>query len=69
MECSAIVLAAGSRKTLGSAIKKQYLEIQGMPVLGIQSAVLCAAALYKGNYSGDIRRRNRLLPEGDRGQI
>ena len=33
MECSAIVLAAGSGKRMGSAIKKQYLEIQGMPVL------------------------------------
>ena len=33
MECSAIVLAAGSGKRMGTAVKKQYLEIQGMPVL------------------------------------
>lgn len=33
MNCSAIVLAAGSGKRMGTAIKKQYLEIKGMPVL------------------------------------
>lgn len=33
MECSAIVLAAGSGKRMGTAVKKQYLSIKGMPVL------------------------------------
>lgn len=33
MNCSAIVLAAGSGKRMGTAVKKQYLEIKGMPVL------------------------------------
>lgn len=33
MECSVIVLAAGSGKRMGTSVKKQYLEIQGMPVL------------------------------------
>lgn len=33
MECSAIVLAAGSGKRMGTSVKKQYLEIQEMPVL------------------------------------
>lgn len=33
MTCSAIVLAAGSGKRMGTAVKKQYLDIEGLPVL------------------------------------
>lgn len=33
MNCCAIVLAAGSGKRMGTAVKKQYLEIKGLPVL------------------------------------
>ena len=32
-KCTAIVLAGGSGKRMGTAIQKQYLEIQGKPVL------------------------------------
>ena len=40
MECSAIVLAAGSGKRMGTSVKKQYLEIQGCPFLPTACAVL-----------------------------
>lgn len=33
MKCAAIVLAAGSGKRMGTSVKKQYLEIDGMPVV------------------------------------
>lgn len=33
MACSAIVLAAGSGKRMGTSVKKQYLDVGGMPVL------------------------------------
>ena len=32
-KCTAIVLAAGQGKRMGTAVQKQYLEIQGKPVL------------------------------------
>ena len=31
--CTAIVLAAGSGKRMGTSVKKQYLQLNGKPVL------------------------------------
>ena len=32
-KCTAIVLAAGQGKRMGTKVQKQYLEIQGKPIL------------------------------------
>ena len=33
VKCTAIVLAAGQGKRMGTAVQKQYLELAGKPVL------------------------------------
>lgn len=38
--CTAIVLAAGSGKRMGTRIAKQYLEIDGKPFCTIRSLLL-----------------------------
>ena len=44
-KCTAIVLAAGQGKRMGSKIQKQFLEIQGKPVLYYSLACFEASPL------------------------
>ena len=47
MTCSAIVLAAGSGKRMGTAVKKQYLDIEGLPVLAYSLRRFAAQSFIK----------------------
>lgn len=48
-KCTAIVLAAGSGRRMGTTVQKQYLELEGKPVL-----YYCLDVFQKSNYIDEI---------------
>ena len=68
--CTAIVLAAGSGKRMGTKVHKQYLLMGGKPVL------YYSLRAFQESRSGSMRSslcaapgRGRVLPPGDRGEV
>ena len=60
-QCTAIVLAAGSGKRMGTNVKKQYLLLKGKPVLYYALKAFEDSERIQQDYSGDGRRRRTLL--------
>ena len=63
--CTAVVLAAGSGKRMGTKVHKQYLLLGGKPVLYYSLRAFEASRLIDEINSRVRRGRGRLLPEGD----
>ena len=68
-EIHAIVLAAGQGKRMHSKIQKQFLEIQGHPVLYYSLKCFQESPLIQDIIHGDRRRHDLLLQKRNCGTV
>ena len=65
-KCTAIILAAGQGKRMGTKVQKQFLNLGGKPVLWYALYAFENSPVIN---SGDRSRSGGILPERDRGEI